>query len=45
MGIFAHGLRLKLTLGNYGHHWRQRMITIAAKLTDHQGIPAELFAL
>jgi hypothetical protein len=41
---FHHSLRLKLSVGNYGHHWVQRTPAIAAKLTDHQWTPAELFA-
>jgi len=41
---FHHSLRLKLSVGNYGHHWVQRTPAIVAKLTDHQWTPAELFA-
>jgi hypothetical protein len=40
---FHHSLRLKLSVGNYGHHWVQRTPAIAAKLTDHQWTPTELF--
>jgi hypothetical protein len=41
---FHHSLRLKLSVGNYGHHWVQRTPAIAARLTDHQWTPTELFA-
>ena len=41
---FHHSLRLKLSVGNYGHHWVQRTPAIAAGLTDHQWTPTELFA-
>ena len=41
--IFHHSLRLKLSVGNYGHPWVQRKPAIAAKLADHQWTPAELF--
>ena len=41
---FHHSLRLKLSVGNYGHHWVQRTPAIAAQLTDHQWTPTELFA-
>jgi transposase-like protein len=39
-----HSLRLKLSVGSFGHHWVQRTPAIAAQLTDHQWTPAELFA-
>ncbi|MCL4528684.1 MAG: hypothetical protein M1282_04650 [Chloroflexi bacterium] len=41
---FHHSLRLKLSVGSFGHHWVQRTPAIAAKLTDHPWTPAELFA-
>ncbi len=41
---FHHSLRVKLSVGSYGHHWVQRTPAIAAQLTDHQWTPAELFA-
>jgi hypothetical protein len=41
---FHHSLRLKLSVGKYGHHWVQRTPAIAAGLTDHQWTPTELFA-
>jgi hypothetical protein len=41
---FHHSLRLKLLVGSYGYRWVQRTPAIAAKLTDHQWTPAELFA-
>jgi hypothetical protein len=40
---FHHSLRLKLSVGSFGHHWVQRTPAIAAGLTDHQWKPAELF--
>jgi len=40
---FHKSLRLKLSVGSFGHHWVQRTPTIAAGLTDHQWTPAELF--
>ena len=40
---FHHSLRLKLSVGSFGHHWVQRTPAIAAGLTDHQWTPAELF--
>jgi transposase-like protein len=39
---FHHSLRLKLSVGSFGHRWVQRTPAIAAKLTDHQWTPAEL---
>jgi len=39
-----HGLRLKLSVGAFGHHWVQRTPAIAAKLTDHRWTYSELFA-
>jgi transposase-like protein len=41
---YHHGLRLKLSVGSFGHHWVQRTPAIAAKLTDHRWTCAELFA-
>jgi transposase-like protein len=40
---FHKSLRLKLSVGLYGHRWVQRTPAIAAGLTDHQWTPAELF--
>ena len=39
---FHHSLRLKLSVGSFGHHWVQRTPAIAAGLTDHQWTPTEL---
>jgi transposase-like protein len=41
---YHHSLRLKLSVGSFGHHWVQRTPAIAAKLTDHLWTPAELCA-
>jgi transposase-like protein len=41
---YHHGLRLKLSVGSFDHHWVQRTPAIAAKLTDHRWTYAELFA-
>ena len=41
---YHHSLRLKLSVGSFGHHWVQRTPAIAAKLTDHRWTPTELFA-
>jgi transposase-like protein len=41
---FHHSLRLKLSVGSFGYRWVPRTPAIAAKLTDHQWTPAELFA-
>ena len=41
---YHHSLRLKLSVGSFGHHWVQRTPAIAAMLTDHQWTYAELFA-
>ena len=41
---FHHSLRLKFSVGSYGHHWVQRTPAIAAELTDHHWTPTELFA-
>lgn len=41
---FHHSLRLKLSVGSFGHRWVQRTPAIAAGLTDHPWTPAELFA-
>jgi len=40
---FQHSLRLKLSVGSFGHRWVQRTPAIAAGLTDHQWTPTELF--
>lgn len=40
---FHHSLRLKLSVGSFGHHWVQRTPAIAAGLADHPWTPAELF--
>ena len=40
---FHHSLRLKLSVGSFGHHWVQCTPAIAAGLTDHRWTPAELF--
>jgi len=40
---FHHSLRLKLSVGSFGHHWVQRTPAIAAGLTDHPWTPMELF--
>ena len=40
-----HRLRLKLSVGRFGHRWVQRTPAIAAALTDHIWTPAELFNL
>jgi transposase-like protein len=40
-----HSLRLKLSVGRFGHHWVQRTPAIAAGLADHIWTPAELFHL
>ena len=39
---FHHSLRLKLSVGSFGHHWVQRTPAIASGLTDHPWTPAEL---
>jgi transposase-like protein len=41
---YHHGLRLKLSVGSFRHHWVQRTPAIAAKLTDHRWTYPELFA-
>ncbi len=41
---YHHSLRLKLSVGSFGHHWIQRTPAIAAKLTDHRWTYSELFA-
>jgi len=38
-----HSLRLKLSVGRFGHRWVQRTPAIAAGLADHIWTPAELF--
>src|SRR3970282_2790186 len=40
---YHHSLRLKLSIGSFGHHWVQRTPAIEAQLTDHQWTPMELF--
>jgi transposase-like protein len=40
---YHHSLRLKLSVGSFGHHWVPRTPAMAAKLTDHQWTYAELF--
>lgn len=40
---FHHSLRLKLSVGSFGHRWVPRTPAIASRLTDHQWTPAELF--
>ena len=40
---FHHSLRLKLSVGSFGHHWVPRTPAIAAGLTDHPWTPTELF--
>jgi transposase-like protein len=40
---FHHSLRLKLSVGSFGHRWVQRTPAIASGLTDHPWTPAELF--
>jgi hypothetical protein len=41
---FHHSLRLKLSVGSFGHHWVHRTPALAAGLTDHQWTPTELFS-
>jgi len=41
---YHHSLRLKLSVGSFGHHWVQRTPAIAANLTDHRWTYAQLFA-
>jgi transposase-like protein len=38
-----HSLRLKLSVGRFGHRWVQRTPAIAAGLADHIWSPTELF--
>jgi hypothetical protein len=38
-----HSLRLKLSVGRFGHRWVHRTPAIAAGLTDHIWTPTELF--
>ena len=40
---YHHSLRLKLSVGSFGYRWVHRTPAIAAKLTDHQWTPVELF--
>ena len=37
-----HSLRLKLSVGEHGHHWVPRTPALAAGLTDHRWTVAEL---
>jgi len=39
----GNSLRLKLSVGSFGHRWVQRTPAIAAGLTDHPWAPTELF--
>lgn len=39
---FQHSLRVKLSVGSFGHHWVQRTPALAAGLTDHRWIAVEL---
>ena len=39
---FHHSLRLKLSVGTYGHRWVQRTPALAAGVTDHRWTVAEL---
>ena len=41
---FHHSLRLKLSVGTYGHHWVPRTPALAAGLTDHRWTVAEVLA-
>jgi transposase-like protein len=41
---FHQSLRLRLSVGEFGHHWVQRTPAIAAGLTDHCWSLEELFA-
>lgn len=41
---YHHSLRLKLSVGSFGHHWVQCTPAIAAKLADHRWTYADLFA-
>ena len=41
---FHHSLRLKLSVGSFGHRWVQRTPAIASRLTDHQWSHAELLS-
>jgi transposase-like protein len=40
---YHHSLRLKLSVASFGYRWVQRTPAIAAQLTDHPWMPAELF--
>lgn len=40
---YHHSLRLRLSVGSFGYRWVHRTPAIAAKLTDHQWTPVELF--
>lgn len=42
---YHHSLRLKLSVGSFGHHWVPRTPAIAAQLTDHCWTYSELFAI
>src|SRR3990172_1777106 len=39
---FHHSLRLKLSVGSFGHRWVHRTPAIVAGLTNHQWTPSEL---
>lgn len=41
---YHHSLRLKISVGSFGHHWVPRTPAIAAKLVDHRWTYTELFA-
>jgi transposase-like protein len=41
---FHHSLRVKLSVGSYGHHWVPRTPALAAGLTDHVWSVRELLA-
>jgi len=41
---FHHSLRLKLSVGSFGHRWVHRTPAIASGLTDHQWSHAELLS-
>jgi hypothetical protein len=42
-GDFHQRLRLKLSVGSFGYRWVRRTPALAAGLTDHPWMPAELF--
>jgi transposase-like protein len=41
---YHHGLRRKLSVGTYGHHWVKRTPALAAGLTDHVWTVRELLS-